>query len=181
MVLCKHIDVTSCKKLHNLTPLNWSNQTAKTFLMLQYICISSKCWTLKKSIAAVFSIDKNKCCWAGNPHITMISERLCDTEDWKNQLCIAGINSILNLYYCFFYQMYAFFKNIKSYWHQTLNGSVLLWGTIFLVIINIMPLMTCFKLIIPLSNRLENVHPTKTICIWFSMIKVMSLFIFTSW
>ncbi len=67
----------------------------------------------------------------------MISERLCDTEDWKIQLCIAEINSILkyiktivlNCYDCFFNQMY-FFKNIKSYWHQTLNGSVLLWGTI---------------------------------------------------
>ncbi len=36
------------------------------------------------SSATVASIDNNKCFWAANQHIRMISEESCDTEDWNN-------------------------------------------------------------------------------------------------
>ncbi len=32
----------------------------------------------------IFNTDGDKCSWAANQHIRMISEGSCDTEDWSN-------------------------------------------------------------------------------------------------
>ncbi len=54
-------------------------------ISISYKCCSFELSTIILSSLTVFIIDNNqKCSWAANQHMRMISEGSCDTEDWSN-------------------------------------------------------------------------------------------------